>query len=273
VIRAAKQRHIEVHMWYSPWIYKETSRADELRSHPEWAAVSAKGVVDPDGICLARPEVRQYELDLIARAIDRYPDLAGVHIEEPGYNWGHDFCYCDFCRQFCQQNFGLDIRKDSQAAKPTVHSLAAFMCTDFFLRLRKIMSDKRPEMWLSANGGSGDDAEWFIGRDWHTWARRGLIDFYVPQLYTDDVKGFTKAGLETKACLGGCDVVTGMAVSWSGIHPKRQPPEVIQAEIAAARKLGAKGFAVYYVPFLQDEHYRAIHAAIEAKNGPKAAPK
>ena len=49
-------------------------------------------------------------------------------------------------------------------------------------------------MWLSANGGGGDDAEWYIGRDWHTWARRGLIDFYVPQLYTKDVEHFTKAG-------------------------------------------------------------------------------
>ena len=57
----------------------------------------------PDGICFVRPEVRQFELDLIAKAIDRYPDLAGIHIEEPGYNWGNDYCYCDYCRQFCQQ--------------------------------------------------------------------------------------------------------------------------------------------------------------------------
>jgi hypothetical protein len=272
VLRAAKERRIEVHLWYSPWIYKEKSRAVELQRHPEWAAVSAKGVADADGICFVRPEVRRFEVDLIANVIDRYPDLAGVHIEEPGYNWGHDFCYCDYCRQFCLQNFGLDIRKDPQAAKPTVHSLAAFMCTDFFRRLRTMMAAKRPEMWLSANGGSGDDAEWYIGRDWHTWARRGLIDFYVPQLYTKDVQHFTEAGLETKACLGGCDMVAGMAVSWSGIYPARQPPELIQAEIAAARKLGAKGFVVYYAPYLQEEHYQAIRAAIQVKRNAESKP-
>jgi hypothetical protein len=46
----------------------------------------------------------------------------------------------------------------------------------------KTISDRRPDMWLSANGGSGDDAEWVIGRDWRTQARRGLNDFYAPCL-------------------------------------------------------------------------------------------
>jgi hypothetical protein len=67
-------------------------------------------------------------------------------------------------------------------------------------------------------------------------------------------------------------MVAGMAVSWSGIHPAKQPPEVIQAEILAARKLGAKGFAVYYVPFLQDEHYQAIRKAIDGQVRPETKP-
>ncbi len=96
-IRAAKERRMQVHAWYSPWIYKESSRAVELREHPDWAAVNAKGVADKEGVCLARPEVRRFELDLMAQLVERYPDLAGIHIEEPGYNWGGPFCYCDYC--------------------------------------------------------------------------------------------------------------------------------------------------------------------------------
>ena len=42
-------------------------------------------------------------------------------------------------------------------------------------------------------------------------------------------------GWKTKSCLGECDLVTGMAVSWSSIYPERQDPQVIKAEIAAAR--------------------------------------
>ncbi len=266
VIRAAKTRGIQVHMWYSPWIYK-SERAVELADHPQWAAVSAKGVANKDGVCFIRPEVRRFELELIGKAIDRYADLAGVHIEEPGFDWGNDFCYCDYCRRFCQQAFATDIRQDPPAAKAMLNNLAAFMCSDFFARLREMTMSKRPDLWLSANGSGGANPDWYIGRDWTTWARRGYLDFYVPQLYTQSVEQFVKDGEATKSCLGECDLVTGMAVSWSGIHPVRQSPAVMGAEIAAARKLGAKGFAVFHLDHFYDLHFPAIRAAIEAKSG------
>ena len=42
-IQAAKQHGLQVHVWYSPWVYKTVSLAVELKEHPDWAAVSAKG--------------------------------------------------------------------------------------------------------------------------------------------------------------------------------------------------------------------------------------
>lgn len=262
VIRAAKERGLQVHVWYSPWIYKQASRAVELRDHPDWAAVSAKGTADKEGVCFARPEVRQFELDLLGKLIDRYPDLAGIHLEEPGYNWGADYCYCDRCRKLCRQWFGLELGKDPDADRPVLHNLAAFMGTDFVARLRQMVMAKRPELWLSANGSGGANPDWYIGRDWTTWARRGYLDFYVPQLYTKSVEAFTKRGLKTKERLGDCDLVTGMAVSWSGIYPERQDPQVIKAEIAAARKLGAKGFVVFHLDHFQDGHFRAVRESL-----------
>lgn len=264
LIRAAKQRGIQVHVWYSPWVYKSASRSVEMRDHPEWAAVSAQGVVDKDGICIARPEVRRAELDLIGRLVDRYPDLAGIHIEEPGYNWGADYCYCDHCRKLLKEWFGLDVAKNPDAAKPVVHNLAAFMSTDFMARLRQMLLDRRPALWLSANGSGGTNPDWYIGRDWTTWARRGYIDFYVPQLYTKSVDAFAQRGRETKSCLGDCTLITGMAVSWSGIYPERQKPETIQAEIDAARKLGAKGFVIFHRDHCYDEHFAAIRESKES---------
>lgn len=264
LIRAAKARQLQVHLWYSPWVYKNAGRAVELNDHPEWAAVSSTGVADRSGICLARPEVRQYELDLLARAIDRYPDLAGIHIEEPGYNWGADYCYCEHCQRLAREWFGIDITRDPEAARPTLHNLAAFLCTDFFARLQQTVMARRPELWISTNGSGGANPDWYIGRDWTTWARRGYIDFYVPQLYTQSVETFTERALQTRGQLGDCALVAGMAVSWSSIYPERQDPAVIQAEIAAARQLGAKGFVVFHLDHLQDAHYQPIREAIDA---------
>ena len=264
IMRAAKQRNMQVHAWFSPWIYKNTSRAVELRDHPEWAAVNSAGVPDTKGLCFIRPEVRQFELDLLAQLVDRYPDLAGIHIEEPGFNWGTDYCYCEHCQTLCRQWFGIEIRKDPEAVRPMLHNLAAFMCSDFFARLQEMVLAKRPGMWLSANGSGGRNTDWYIGRDWTTWARRGYLDFYVPQLYTKSVDAFRQRGLETKSCLGECDLVTGMAVSWSSIYPERQDPQVIKAQIAAARELGAQGFVVFHRDHLYNEHLTAIQEAVEA---------
>jgi len=266
LIRAAKERGIQVHLWYSPWIYK-SSRAVELDDHPQWAALSAKGVASKDGVCFIRPEVRRYELELIGKAVDRYADLAGIHIEEPGFDWGNDFCYCDHCRRFCQETFATDIRQNPETTKAMLNNLAAFMCTDFFARLREMTMNKRPSLWLSANGCGGANPDWYIGRDWATWARRGYLDFYVPQLYTRSVESFLHDGQTTKSYLADCDMVTGMAVSWSGIYPALQPPELIQAEIAAARKLGAKGFSIFHQDFFRAEDYRAVRAVTQEKNG------
>jgi len=72
----------------------------------------------------------------------------------------------------------------------------------------------------------------------------------------------TQAGLRTKELLGSCDLVTGLAVSWSGIYPERQDPRVIQDEIRAAAKLGAKGFVVFHLDHLNDEHFTAIREAL-----------
>ncbi len=266
VIKAADERGIQVHAWVSPWIYKHAYRAVELRDHPEWAAVNSEGVATEGGVCLVRPEVRQFELDFVAAVIDRYPGLVGIHVEEPGFPWG-DYCYCDYCQQLCREWFGIDIREDPEAARPVVRNLAAFMSTDYFARLRKLMMDKRPEMWLSANGSGGANPDWYIGRDWTTWARRGYIDFYVPQLYTKDVASLAQRALETKEYLGRCDLVTGMAITWSGIYPERQDPEVIKAEIRAAREVGSKGFVLFHRYHFYDEHFGAVREAIDERAG------
>ncbi|MEN6405327.1 MAG: family 10 glycosylhydrolase [Thermoguttaceae bacterium] len=273
MIRAAKKQKLQVHALYAPWLRKDKARAVELEQHPEWTAIDGKGKVAEKGVlCFVRPEVRQFELDQIAKIMDRYPDLVGIQLEEPGYRWRTNCCYCDTCRAFCQQNFGIDIQKNRVAAKPTVQNLAAFMCTDFVIRLRKMMLDKRPDMWLSANGGF-DDSEWYLGRDWHTWARRGLIDFYMPQVYCDNVKLFTDRTSMTKTSLDGrCDLIPAIGLTWQAIAPKKQPPTLIKAEIEVTRNLGTKGFSIFPAKEMEEVHYQAVREAVNEKPDSATTP-
>ncbi|MCX6917275.1 MAG: family 10 glycosylhydrolase, partial [Verrucomicrobia bacterium] len=85
LLKEATRQSIQVHLWYSPWREKYTDTGVELIDHPEWVAVDANGSSTnaQHCICPVRPEVREFELNTIINIIDRYPDISGIHLEEP----------------------------------------------------------------------------------------------------------------------------------------------------------------------------------------------
>ncbi len=261
LLKRARQEGIRVHVWYSPWIYKEKNRGIELQQHPDWAAVDAKGSVSNSGICLARPEVRALQLELLRKLVERYPEIDGIHIEEPGYSWGN-YCYCDYCKKTFKDLFGIEL-KPGEAAEAR-HNWAAFCSTDFMARLRAQLAAQRPSMMLSANGSAGKNPDWYLGRDWTTWARRGYLDFYVPQIYTESVDTFRKLLKETQVQVEPwCRVVPGMAITWSGIHPRRNKVETIVGEIEAAREGGAPGFVIFHAATATADDVKVIGATAQ----------
>jgi uncharacterized lipoprotein YddW (UPF0748 family) len=222
--------------------------------------VDAAGKASEAGVCLARPDVRAFELQLLRILLERYPDVDGIHLEEPGYPWG-DYCFCDSCKRTFREQFGLDLSPGAHAAAR--HNWAAFCSTDFTARLREMLAREHPRVMLSANGSPGANPDWYIGRDWTTWARRGYLDFYVPQVYTESAEAFRQRVRETQAAVEPWSrVIPGMALTWSGIYPRHNKPETVQAEISSARQAGAPGFVIFHRTHLQPEEARAIKAAI-----------
>ena len=257
VVKLATERGLQVHAWYPPWLYKRPYSSVELRDHPEWRAIYAGGRESEDGICFVRPESRQYQLDLLRRMLERYPDLAGLHIEEPG----HLTCHCEYCARLAREWLGLDILADPVGTEGSLRDLAAFMNSNFFSRLRQMVNQMRPEIWLSANGSGGANPDWSIARDWPTWSKRGYIDFYIPQIYTESPAQFATLARETQETLGSGAMVAGMAASWTGIYPRRQDPANLVAEIRSARQLGAKGFCVFRAGLFEEPHWEALAKA------------
>jgi len=263
LLRRAHGMGLRVHAWYSPWIYKTKSRAIELRAHPEWACVNADGKPSGEGVCLARPEVRAFQLELLDQLTQQHPELDGIHIEEPGYPWG-DYCYCPHCKRQFHELFALDLTPGAHAAAR--HNWAAFCSTDFMARLREALLRKHPRVLLSANGSAGANPDWYIGRDWTLWARRGYLDFYVPQVYTESPDGFVKRLQETQRQIQPwCPVIPGIAITWSGIYPRHNKPETLQAEIRAAREAGAPGVVFFEAGHLKDEDAPALREALLKK--------
>lgn len=266
LIERGKERGVAVHLWYSPWIYKSSNRSIEMRRHPDWASVNIEGKADSDGICLNRPEVRQFELDLLRKVIRRYPDLAGIHIEEPGYNWG-EYCYCPHCLQMCKSLTGIEADGDRGRVREIMRNFAAAFSTDFMIRLHAVIDEENPKLLFSTNGAAGKNPDWRIGRDWTSWSMRGYIDFYVPQIYTKDVEKFKKLAVATKKQLGDCVMVPGFAISWSSIYPERLSKETLEALVAAALSAEGEGYVVFHYDHFEPVHFETFDA-IRQKNLP-----
>lgn len=267
-VKAAKAAGIQVHAYFSPWTYKKSlnsiggfGRAPltiELDEHPEWAAVGSNGKPDMDVLCFARPEVRRYELQLIERIIERYPDIAGLHMEEPGYHWRSDYCYCDHCTRVCRDLYGVEVKGNPGVHRTTLNNLAVAMDHEFFSQLRKLVLTKRPTLWLSANASGGLNADWHLGRDWPTWGRRGWIDFFVPQIYTDSPIHFESLVSQAQSLLGNCEVVPGIGLSWDGFYPKRLGKDAFQAQLDIARRLKCPGYVIFHEDHAEPAHWEKL---------------
>jgi len=121
LIKAAHQKGMQVHPWYSFTYYKTPSSPEfnpQHKGNPEWASRRLDELV-PDkttgkiaprarqNMCPLHAEARAWELKLIENMLDRYPLLTGIHIEEPGYT-GKDNCVCDLCLTLFRSIYGLD---------------------------------------------------------------------------------------------------------------------------------------------------------------------
>ncbi len=256
LIDEAHRRGMEVHAWYSPWIYKQISRAPELRLHPEWASVDRDGNRCNSGLCLSRPEVREFQLRMIRVLLDHHPDVDGVHIEEPGYAWTVRQCHCDYCKKTLRQIFD-DENADRDQSR--LEHWASFCSTDFMIKAGELVKSRRPSILFSANGSRGTNSDWHIGRDWLRWARFGYIDFYMPQVYTTSLNVFRRDLGGTQEEIGRwIPVVPVIGITWSSLGPKHNPMDTITAEIRAAREMGSPGMVFFAAVHVREDEVEPI---------------
>jgi uncharacterized lipoprotein YddW (UPF0748 family) len=263
VIERAAARGMEVHCWYSPWIYKEKNRAIELRQHPEWASRDRDGKEYGKGLCLARADVRQFELDMVKAVCERYPKLAGIHIEEPGYSWKVCQCHCDHCRKTLSEIFG---ESDPFANVERLKHWAAFASTDFMVKTRAYLLEAYPHMFFSTNGSAGKNTDWAIGRDWLRWARFGYIDFFVPQVYTMGTATFrTRLGNTQNEITKYIPVIPVIGITWSSAKGKHNPIKTVEAEIGISREMGVRGFGFFEANHFTEEEIDALGPVVKKK--------
>jgi uncharacterized lipoprotein YddW (UPF0748 family) len=267
LINAAAQRGMPAHIWYS-FTYYKSAQSPEFNpiqgGRPEWSAKrlepGSKITMPMTDVCASNPEARQWQLKLIDRMVDRYTNLAGIHIEEPGYGYTGN-CGCERCQALFKQLYGASELDDING--PRSQDLKCLGTTDFIRQLRARLLQRNARLILSVNGGTDWQGDRTLGRDWRHWAERGWLDYYAAQCYTGDHPYFRSLMKKAVLDLAPTPVFAGIHIRSSG---GTNPLPSILKEIEIARECGVSGIILFSGSSLFHEHLAAL------KQGPFKSP-
>ena len=266
---------LSVDIWYAFTEYRDAKSSDynpRVGGNPQWAALRMNeyrpdpktGQLAPrkwEDVCPQHPGPRRWQLGHLAKLLERYPKLGGIHIEEPGYTYRGN-CLCPLCMEVFPKLYGgpLPDALDTLQAEDFRTLGASFFMAGLMEMLRK----DHPRVVYSANGGHNWRRDRLTGRDWCRWARSGWLDYYASQVYTTDTNTFRqRLSMTVKDLSPECPVYGGTAFRWSG--GKNTVDEVMR-QIEVSREVGAAGVCLFSAGSLTDE----FHAAL--KSGPFRSP-
>lgn len=262
LISGAERRGMEVHLWYSftrykrpPGLIPEYDTGLEVlpSGDPDWASVRKSeyvdGYTDPadegvsgTSLCVNDPDVRDWTFSVLERMLDRYPGLAGLHIEEPGY-LELDRCVCHRCQDVYADIHGepgenlldhiyrsVDAYQDDPAAVSVkTHGTDAFVS-----RLADWWAARDNDGVLSFNGSWDPEWDRVRGRNWAVWSERGQLPYYLPQVYATDVDTFVE---QTKVTMDGLSDTTILPMAGVGWSSGNNDAATVTDQIEAAEDL------------------------------------
>jgi uncharacterized lipoprotein YddW (UPF0748 family) len=242
---------IKVHLRYSIILNKNKDSSPELKNHPEWAVLNNKLEPLVDTVDLAIPQVYEYEKSAIFYLAERYhPD--GIHLEEPYYRPYSSYT-TDF-RNLVQKQFGYDPLFPPKGANAfaAIQTVQEQIIENFLKDIRNYLTKNYPTMALSANGPSVVVKS--RGYDLERWASQGYLDFYVPQIYDQDVFQYISKAEDMLTIVGP---YLHLNVATFAMADDKSP---LYSEIDLIKDTGAEGVGIFQYRGLTDENLVKIQA-------------
>jgi uncharacterized lipoprotein YddW (UPF0748 family) len=275
VIPAATAEGIEVHAWQFTMM-----RGENVAAHPEWYAVSRKGVstaTKPPYVdyykfmCPSRDEVRAYVRGVM-REIAQVEGLASVHLDYirypdvilpialwPKYNLVQDrehpefdFCYCTVCRERFKKQAGVDPleladppahREWLQFRYDTITSLVNAIAGDVHAAKKKLTAAVFPTPAI---------AKALVRQEWTKWDLDAVLPMLYNGFYKEDVAWVERGTRE------GVQALAGRIPLYAGLYvPDLKPADLARAAEHAFAG-GARGVSVFEGQMLTPEHWKAL---------------
>jgi uncharacterized lipoprotein YddW (UPF0748 family) len=278
---AAAAEGLELHAWIFTLM-----RGEHAAAHPEWYAVSRKGVstaVKPPYVnyykfmCPSRDEVRQAIRSTIRdlAAVDgltavhldyiRYPDVILPIALWPKYNLVQDreypefdFCYCGVCRERFRKQSGIDPLTLDDPPASTAWLQYRYDTITQVVREVAAEAHAAGKLVTAAVFPTPAIAKRLVRQEWTKWDVDALLPMIYNGFYKEDVAWIERATRE------GVTALAGRTPLYAGLYVPDLPPADLARAAERAFAGGAHGISLFQGHTLTPEHWSALAPVLAA---------
>ena len=266
MIEECAKHNIEVIPW-TEMFFIGGANSPLVKEKPEWLGLFRHGShaaeLEPGFhyFCPSRPEVHEFLMKALDTLASRYP-IDGIQLDYIRYSlskpWEKGFCYCDYCKEKVEKEFGFDIYNitpQDTAEWETWSQFRADNVTRFVKSVSEHFKEKHPNIPLSADVFSDSQVsleEKF--QDWKLWVDNGYLDEIYIMSYSTmnevvqaDVELLMRNVKDTRI-----RPIVGLG-PYMGFQP-----EVLLQQIEIAREAGADGVCLFSYHSLSEEQLKAL---------------
>jgi uncharacterized lipoprotein YddW (UPF0748 family) len=260
IIIEAHRVGIEVIPWFEFGFSSSYSQngGHIVAAFPSWASKNSNGQLTVkngfDWLSGINPEVQNFMISLVTEVIDKY-DVDGVQGDDrlPAlpYEGGYDSVTVAIYKS---EHSGAN--PPSSAGDPSWRRWRADKLTQFLSRMRDSVKVRSPHLILSS---SPTPFPWGYNeylQDSKNWAKFGLVDNIIPQLYRYELSAYINTLIESISQVR----VENPAIHFPGVLIKAGSyvitPELVREKIRAHRNRGIKGECFFFYEGLRANNNR-----------------
>lgn len=244
-INKAHSENIQLHVWMPINIINSPIRAEYRLFGTEYNQAYRNGAVHNSRIDHAFIPAQDYAVGLAGFIAGHYPNLDGIHYEEPYYT---SRSYSTAMRDRVKAKYGYDpLTKPEADMIPIIDDVARDVYIELFTKVRASINANKanPNLLVSANAADGYRP--LHGFDPRYMSDNHLLDFYAGQLYGLTLGGFKYSINKLKTEVDDIPIIPISYITYSKIYPDSNPAFFDQ--IMKTCEYGGNAEAVFSYPW------------------------
>ena len=255
IVKEGHKQGLKVHAWFEfgfSYSYQD-SNSVWAKKYPHWLSRNNKGEPlkknDFYWWNAFHPEVRSFLNDLVLEVIKKYK-VDGIQGDDRMPAMPAEGGYDDFTKALYIKETGKQVPNDPREA----HWLQwkADKISAFGKELYTAVKKKNKNCLVTWSPSIYPWSKEQYLQDWPAWLKGGYADYFLPQLYRYDIKGYEKILKELAEQIPASEqhrfypgILTGLANGYKISN------EMLQQTIALNRKYGFKGECLFYFESLK----------------------